>query len=228
MRWLRCRRRGQRGRGHLWYSTENGQAAGGQRRAERVAEARGPARGERFEALGRLEQRGRAVATTGVRCHLGAQQLRVGATELVEGSGLRHAKQPPGRFRRPAWCLACAAASARCARRAGSGVSSAARSRKAAAAARPPRARAAQPALEFGGHAFVEPGCGVRTMPGAAIGIGVGVVASASARWTRRRLPTRPCGRPGPGQRSNNRICPPDSMSPAAAAGAAASALTPS
>ena len=40
----------------------------------------------------------------------------------------------------PAWCLPCAAASARCARRAGSGVSSAARSWKAAAAARPPRA----------------------------------------------------------------------------------------
>jgi hypothetical protein len=72
----------------------------------------------------------------------------------------------------PAWCLACAAASARPARRAGSSVSAAARSRNAAAAASPPRA-CARPAerYQLGGDVRVEPGRRLGEMPGAAIGI---------------------------------------------------------
>ena len=88
----------------------------------------------------------------------------------------------------PARKLACAAASARSVRRAGSCVSSTARRRKAAAAATPPRAcarpadRSSSAATASSGPAAAEPRCHARRS-----GSSVGSVTSASAAWTWRR-----------------------------------------
>jgi hypothetical protein len=70
----------------------------------------------------------------------------------------------------PESCLACAAANARCARRPGSGVSCAASSRQAAAAA---HLRAAGGLLELGGHDLVRLGCRKRAVPRPAVGVAV-------------------------------------------------------
>ena len=72
----------------------------------------------------------------------------------------------------PASCWAWAAASARLARWAGSAVKPAARSRKAAADASPPRRlRPTRRPLQRSGHIVVETRRGQRAMPGPAIGI---------------------------------------------------------
>ena len=77
------------------------------------------------------------------------------------------ASRPSAASGAPAWCLACAAASARAARRAGSSVSPADRSRNAAAAARPPRALGpARALLEFGGDVLIGARRGLGPVPG--------------------------------------------------------------
>ena len=92
----------------------------------------------------------------------------------------------------PASYFVCAAASARCARRDGSGVSAAARSRKAAAAARPPRAWA-RPAARSSSRGDVLVGAGRRPARCQArrSGSTSASVASASARCTSRRCSRR-------------------------------------
>ena len=68
------------------------------------------------------------------------QQLDSGAVKLVERADLNYGSRPRASSSEPARNFVCAATSACWARRIGAGVSTAARSRKAAAAAKPPRA----------------------------------------------------------------------------------------
>ena len=76
----------------------------------------------------------------------------------------------------PACRLVSAAARARRARRAGSGVSSAARSPNAAAAARPPRANASPAArIQLGRGGLVQVRCGVSPMPSLLIRADLGI-----------------------------------------------------
>ena len=119
------------------------------RRRSRLRALRGTSRApapassgsRRFAALSRSG--GASLPASRGEGELRAQPLQPGALQLVERPSSRQppaASEPPSGA--PASCLACAAVSSRWARRAGSGVSLAARSRNAAAAARPPRARA--------------------------------------------------------------------------------------
>ena len=132
---------------------------------------------ERLEPLGGLEQQRRRVAAAAHdEGDLGAEEVDAGALELVERSGLRRGQQSEGRVGRAG--LVRGLRRGQRALRLGApvpGVSSVARSRKAAAAARPPRAcarsaeRSSSDATSSSGPARV------RAVPGAAIGIDVRV-----------------------------------------------------
>ena len=118
-----------------------------------------------------------------------AQQIRparVGTRRAAPASAV--ATSPRAASNAPAWKLACAAASARSARRAGSTVSATARCRNAAAAATPPRA-CARPAERSSSAATSSSGPGVAWARCQARRSGSvsGSVASARARWTRWR-----------------------------------------
>ena len=96
---------------------------------------------EPLERARRAEQQQRRVAAPvlGVG-ELGVQQLHAGAAQLVELVDLGGRQQFLRRIEPPGLEHACAAASARSTRRAGSRVSATERRRNAAAAANPPRA----------------------------------------------------------------------------------------
>ena len=84
---------------------------------------------QRLEPLGRIEQQGGSVAAPRHReGDLRVQQLGARLLELVQAPALATASSRSAASFAPAWCLAFAARSARCARRLGSGVSSTARS----------------------------------------------------------------------------------------------------
>ena len=133
-----------------------------------------PTRIERFEPFGGSDQaaperrrresrRRRSVRAAGPAarcCSSSSGHISATATSSSAASGA------------PDSNLAWAAASARPPRRAGSAVSSVARARNAAAAATPPRARARLGrALQLVGHGLVGTRRGMRTVPGAPIGI---------------------------------------------------------
>ena len=127
---------------------------------------------------------------------LRAQQVAAGALRFVQRSGLRHGQQAERGVGRAGGYLACAAASARCARRAGSSVSPADRSRNAAAAAaaaalRPARASSSSAATPSSGPGAAWARCQARRSGSAA-----GSVASASAPCSSCLVPTAtPTGR---------------------------------
>ena len=181
---------GQNGRGDLARIAAAHQAVGGEGRRERVEV--GLARERRIQRLeppGRLEQQRRSVAAARHReGDLRVQQLGAGLLELVQRSRLRDRQQPQRRVGRAGLVLALAATSARCARRLGSGVSSAARSWNAAPAARPPRARA-RPAERSSSAATSSssPAVACARCQARRSGSTSASVASASARWTRWR-----------------------------------------
>ena len=130
---------------------------------------------------------------------LRAQQVAAGALQFIQRPGLGHGQQAERGVKRASPVLACAAASARCARRAGSSVSPAERSRNAAAAARPPR-RCARPAelLKFGRQPSSSgPGAAWARCQARRSGSATGSVASASAPCSScPRLEPMPTGRP--------------------------------
>ena len=184
-----------------------------------------------LEPLGRREQQRRRVApaSAGER-DLRAQPLEPRALEVIERSELG-GRQEVGRGGGSATSsLACAAASERSTRVAGSGVSSAARVRNAAAAASPPRAcarsaeRSSSPATASSGRSAARARCHARRS-----GSSCGSVASASARWTSRRSgagAARYAAERTSGWRNRTRAA--ISTRPAACAGPAASGPMPS
>ena len=95
------------------------------------------------------------------------------------------ANSPRAASNAPAWKLACAAASARSARRAGSCVSATARCRNAAAAARPPRA-CARPAerSSSSGDLLVGSRRGRSQMPRTTIGVDLAIGHLRQRPWT--------------------------------------------
>ena len=135
------------------------------------------------------EQRGRLVAVARTRRQRGLEGARLAR------SGSRRAARPPpwpaaarAASNAPAWKLASAAASARPAWSVGSGVSAVARSRSAAAAARPPRLcarpaeRSSSAATASSGPAAASARCQARRSAASS-----GSLTSASASCTRRR-----------------------------------------
>ena len=208
--------------------------AGEDRRSERfeVRLARQP-RVERLEPFGRIEQQRRSVTPAAPGKHdLGAQPGQPRALELVQRADLRGREElvAPRRGRRPRTWPARRPARG-LARRAGSGVSSVARSRNAAAAAMPPRLwarsadRSSSSATASSGPTAAWARCHARRSGSAS-----GSVTSASARWISwRSRGLQPRGRPpsapaddgtAPGRRTRS--------APSASAGAAASAPIPS
>ena len=185
---LRGRRRGLSGLGRLADVRLAAEAAGVHRRRHRLEMGLASQRGvERLEAPGGSEQQRRRVAAARAGEHdLRAQPLQPRALELVERGELGGRQQLERRVRRrqrrtsPARRPAPASP-----RRAGSGVSSAARVRNAAAAAAPPRAcarsaeRSSSSATASSGPAAACARCQARRS-----GSVSGSVASASARCT--------------------------------------------
>jgi hypothetical protein len=144
---------------------------------------------QRLEVAGRAEQQpGRVAALALVIGDLPARVLRLRGSQRIRRAGFDGGQQRQGGGRRPASRVARAAASIRCARRAGPGVSTAARSTNAAAAAGPPRAcarpadRSSSAASSSSGPAAACARCQARRS-----GSATGSVAAASAPSTRRR-----------------------------------------
>ena len=119
---------------------------GGRRRSPRRAHrgrSRGPAPGRAVRAASRPSSSSGGASLPRLRANAicGAQPVQPRPLELVERAQLRGGEQPERRVGRAGLELGLRRGQrARSARRAGSGVSSAARSRNAAAAATPPRA----------------------------------------------------------------------------------------
>ena len=162
----RTRRFGAGGRctrslGRLQQSARDFQIAGhrGPERLEvRLARQSGV---ERLEVSGRAHEQPAGVAAAALlKSDLPAQALHLGGSQGVERAGLDRDQQAECRVERAGVALRLAAASSRCARRPGSGVSIAARSRNAAAAANPPRA-CARPAERSSSSATSSSGPGV-------------------------------------------------------------------
>ena len=154
------------------------QAVGGERRGERVEVGLARERRvERLQPLGGLEQqRGSVAAARRGERDLRVQQLRSRALELVQRSRLRHREQPLRRVGRTGLVLALRGGkrAPRPARRVGRQLGSALVKRGPRRQAAP-RPRAPGRALQLGGDLLVEPGRRLGAVPGAAIGIGVGV-----------------------------------------------------
>ena len=141
-RGLRRRGRPTCGIGRPAHTVAGAQATGGDRRGQRleVGHAR-KSDVERLEPLGGAEQqRWSVAAAVDGKLDLTAQQVHLGALELVQRSGLCDGDQSECRVERAGLVLGLCRGERSLARRAGSGVSAAARSRNAAAAANPPRA----------------------------------------------------------------------------------------
>ena len=169
---------GQNGGGDLARIASTHQAVGGERSREclEVGLAR-ERRIQRLEPLGRLEQqRGSVAAPRHREGDLRVQQLGAGLLELVQGSCLGDRQQPQRRVVRAGLVLAlCGEERTLCpAPRIGRQLDGAlvkCRPRRQAAA----RPRSAGRALQLGGDVLVEPGRRVREVPGAAIGVDVGI-----------------------------------------------------
>ena len=169
---------GQNGRGDLARIAPAHQAVGGERSRERleVGLAR-ERRIQRLEPPGRLEQQRRSVAAARHRERdLRVQQLGTGSLELVQRPRLRHRQQPQRRVGRAGLVLALGGEerTLRPAPRIGRQLDGAlvkCRARRQAAA----RPRSPGRALQLGGDVLVEPGRRLRAVPGAAIGIDVGI-----------------------------------------------------
>ena len=148
-----------------------------QRRGERVAAGfAGQARVERLEPPGRCEQQRRGVAVlTGVGGQPGAHELRAGAAEFAERSGLGHGQQPQRRGG-GAGLVTGAGGGQGTLGPAGPAVgqlggASAECSRRGQAA---PGLGLADRAFEFGGGVLVEPWHRVRAVPGAPVEVSGG------------------------------------------------------
>ena len=161
--------------------------AGGRRRSPLRAlrdRSHAPVRHRGVQAAWRLEQKRRSVAAApeGER-ELRAEPFQPRTLEAVERADLGRGQQSVGRFRRAGIELGLSCGEARTARRAGSGVSSVARCRNAAAAAAPPRAcarpaeRSISAATASSGPAAACARCHARRSGSAS-----GSVASARAR----------------------------------------------
>ena len=126
---------------------------------------------------------------------MGAHQVCPRALELVERTGFRRGQDPSAASNAPACRLACAAASARSARRAGSTVSATARCRNAAAAATPAASlRSAGRAFELGSDLLVRARRRVGSVPGAPIWVCLGVGGlSEGAMHTLAVVAWQPC-----------------------------------
>ena len=183
-----------RGLGDLALIRAGAEAPGEHRRRDRLEVGLAGHRGvQGIEPPGRVEQQRRRVAPApaGER-DLRAQPLQPRTLELVDAARARRRPARPDADAASATSsFAWAAASERSTRTAGSGVSSAARCRNAAAAASPPRRlRAVGRARHLRGHRLV------RASPSHARDArrdgrdrATGSVASASARCTSRRSP---------------------------------------
>ena len=139
------------------------------------------------------------------------------------------ATRPAAASGRPASRFARAAASTRCERRRGSGVSSAARARNAAAAASRRVPAPVRRPLELGRDVLVRRECGVCAMPRTAVGIDRRI-----DRVRQRAVRGAPLGRrrAAVDRRAKERVPEDDARAevdqPSASAGAAASAVSPS
>ena len=134
-------RRPQRGLRRLPDQGAAGQAPSDMRGPQRVqVGVPGQAQVQRLEPLGGAQQQpGRLAGPAGVG-DLGPQPVGPGPLQIIRGPASAALTIASAASCAPARCLACAAARPRRARVCGSGVSRAARSRNAAAAAIPPRA----------------------------------------------------------------------------------------
>ena len=135
------------------------------------------------------EQPGSILAVAGDDGDVAPQERGSRALEAVEPAAFCQGQEPLRGFERPRlWKLASAAASARPAWRTGSRVRAVARSRNAAAAARPPRPcarpaeRSSSAATASSGPAAARARCQARRSAASS-----GSLTSASASWTRRR-----------------------------------------
>ena len=141
-RWFRRRRCPARRIRRLANAVAGAEATGGDRRGQRlqIGHARN-ADIERLEPFGRLEQQGWGVsATVDGELDLTAQQLYLGALELVQRSGLCDGDQSECRVECAGLVLGLGRGERPARPSRGSGVSATARSKNAAAAANPPRA----------------------------------------------------------------------------------------
>ena len=186
---------------------------------------------ERFEAPGGIQQQGwRVAATPAGERDLRAQPLQPGAVKLVERGKLGGRQQLERLVRCRSIELRLGSGQSTSAPLRGSGVSSAACARNAAAAAAPPRAcaRSAERS-RFGGHRLVNPHRRVSAMPRKTIGIGLRI-----NRLRQRPMRSSPLGMGGrPVYRGSDQRMPetgtgPISTSCASSAGASDVLSTPS
>jgi hypothetical protein len=169
---------GQNGGGDLARIASTDQAVGGERRRERleIGLAREP-RIQRLEPPGGLEQQRRSVAAARSRKRdLRVQQLGARLLELVQGPPVGDRQQPQRGVVRPGLMLALcgdqrALSPAPGIGRQFDGALAKCRLRRQATAG-PCSSRRA---LQLGGDVFVEPDRRVRKMPGAAIGVDIGI-----------------------------------------------------
>ena len=139
-----------------------------------------------FEPLRGTQEQPRCIVAPpfGVR-DLGAEQVSLDPLRFVERPSLGGDQHLDGRACAPARCFDCAAANPRRARDCGSTLNAAARSRNAAAAAKPPRPwarladRSSSAATSSSGR-----GRRLRQVPDAPIRIEIRIGRVASARWT--------------------------------------------
>ena len=166
------------GGGHLARADAAVEAAGEDRGSERlqVRLARRSAV-ERLEPLGRIEQQRRSVAAAAEREHdLGAQASEPGALEVVQRAHLRHRQKLVRGLQRPRLELGLGrgqrppTTTGRVRRQLGRSLEERGGGGDAAASPRAPGR-----ALQLVGDGLVETRCRVRAMPGAPIGIDVGI-----------------------------------------------------
>jgi hypothetical protein len=141
-------------------------------RTARPGRSRGTGRRRWLQPPGALQQQRRGVAAPARdERELGRTRSARPAGSSLSGPASAMASRSRAASNAPAWISACAAASARPARRAGSSCQHRARCRNARRGQAAARLRPAGRAFELGGDVLIRPGGGLRPVPGAPVGI---------------------------------------------------------